>query len=236
MYRRFRRRSSPGKKKALRGFEVDGLRLLGVFGGADKRRTRWALQLQCTQDFDFFAKVKPADRKKFLEADKRIIKHQSLACLIIDDQVIAFGEILRDEERLARRLPVIILQMDGRTNIVDSLMKLKSGQSIRLVQVDTAVFAYAPVLAALKRMSLPELSPELFVWDNDPLRSPPVEPTALINSLKDDPSLDIAPFLGLPKRIVLDGAQCKSLLAALTQRVSLIQGPPGEVVRLLTMW
>ncbi|KAH7098449.1 P-loop containing nucleoside triphosphate hydrolase protein [Auriculariales sp. MPI-PUGE-AT-0066] len=222
-----------GKGRGPRGFEIDGLNLHGVSGssgsggGPRDRCTRWALQLECVKDLDFFKNVKPQERHQFLIDNKRIIKHQSLACLSVDDKVIAFGEINRNEVLLARKLPVIVLQISGETSTIDVLSKLKTGRLVKLIQVDTAVFAYEPVLAALQRMSRPELSPELFLWDNDPLEAPPNMPYSFVNSLRADASMDVGSTLGLGKTIALDGAQSNSLLAALSQRVSLIQGPPG---------
>jgi len=211
-----------------RGFEVEGLRLHGISNNTGgKFKTRWQLELECLKDLPFFAKVKPNERRDALDADKRFIKHQSLASLIIDGRVVAFGEINRNEDRLARKLPVILLQLEGEKNITDVLLSLKLGKVVKLVQVDVAVFAYAPVLKALQRMPVPVLSPELFLWDNTPLQSPSRMPASFVDSLQNQPDMDIGPPLQLSKRIVLDGAQRLALLAALTQRVSLIQGPPG---------
>ncbi|KAH7096945.1 P-loop containing nucleoside triphosphate hydrolase protein [Auriculariales sp. MPI-PUGE-AT-0066] len=223
-----------GKGKSPLGFEIAGLKLHGVSGssgsasnGYQDRLTRWALQLECTKDLGFFKDVKPEDRLQFLKDNKGIIKHRSLACLAVDDKAIAFGEINRNEDLLACKLPIVVLQVSGETNTVDVLSKLKKGRPVKLIQVDTAVFAYEPVLTVLQRMSRPELSPELFLWDNDPLQAPQSMPDPFVSSLRADASMDVGSVLGLDKTIVLDGAQSNSLLAALSQRVSLIQGPPG---------
>lgn len=49
----------------------------------------------------------------------------------------------------------------------------------------------------------------------------------LVMRLRRDPRTDLQRPLQLSKSIILDGAQSDSFLAGLTQRVSLIQGPPG---------
>ncbi|KAH7098450.1 P-loop containing nucleoside triphosphate hydrolase protein [Auriculariales sp. MPI-PUGE-AT-0066] len=218
-----------GQRKGRRGFEIEALRLHGVSGVSSDtgRRTPWALQLECVRDLPFFAGTKAEDRRKFLQENKRIIRHQSFACIIIDNQVAAFGEINRDEELLARELPVVILQINGEANTIDTLYKLMTRQPVKLIQVDTAVFAYEPVLKALQRMQCPALAPELFLWDNDALLEPPHMPRDIVELLRTQPSADIGPVLGLSRRTVLDRAQHDSLLAALSQRISLIQGPPG---------
>ncbi|KAH7098463.1 hypothetical protein BKA62DRAFT_811225 [Auriculariales sp. MPI-PUGE-AT-0066] len=209
------------------GVEIEALRLHGVSGASSDtgRRTPWALQLECVRDLPFFAGTKAEDRRKFLQENKRIIRHQSFACIIIDNQVAAFGEINRDEELLARELPVVILQINGEANTIDTLYKLMDPTAVKLIQVDTAVFAYEPVIKALQRMQYPALAPELFLWDNDALLE---HARDILELLRTQPTADIGPVLGLSRRTAFDRAQHDSLLAALTQRISLIQGPPGK--------
>ncbi|KAF7355553.1 hypothetical protein MSAN_01472400 [Mycena sanguinolenta] len=52
-------------------------------------------------------------------------------------------------------------------------------------------------------------------------------PTKIIKALRSDYRRDLGPLFKTPKPILLDESQAASLLAGLTQRVSLIQGPPG---------
>ncbi|KAH7098469.1 P-loop containing nucleoside triphosphate hydrolase protein, partial [Auriculariales sp. MPI-PUGE-AT-0066] len=183
-----------GKGKSPLGFEIAGLKLHGVSGSSGSASNGYQDRLT-----RFLQGCQAEDRLQFLKDNKGIIKHRSLACLAVDDKAIAFGEINRNEDLLACKLPIVVLQVSGETNTVDVLSKLKKGRPVKLIQVDTAVFAYEPVLTVLQRMSRPELSPELFLWDNDPLQAPQSMPDPFSNSL----------------------------LAALSQRVSLIQGPPG---------
>jgi hypothetical protein len=42
-----------------------------------------------------------------------------------------------------------------------------------------------------------------------------------------NPSENLKPILGTPKDIKLDSSQARSLISGLTQKVALIQGPPG---------
>ncbi|KAI0310251.1 P-loop containing nucleoside triphosphate hydrolase protein [Amylostereum chailletii] len=220
-----------GKKKGNhRGFAVENLRVLDVYGGEGKRTTKWCLCLQCKDDFSFFKKDKPKDRKKYLLDDRKLIKDQSLCCLLTDGVVIALATIQRDEDRLARNPPVICIQLEGEKSTLHALTELATSKNVKLIQVGTAVFSYEPVLKQLQAMSdrdLP-LAPELFLWDDSSvLEPPPYTPDFLIYALENDPSQDISPLLGLPKPIILDSAQAASLKSGLKQRVSLIQGPPG---------
>lgn len=220
-------------KKGSRGLTFDGLRLIGVFAiqHDDRGRPRahkWCLQLQCTDELPCLRNVHDDDREQHLWDERHILRHQSSTCLIVDGTPIAFPIVHRDVERLARDPAVICLQFDGKLAAVQALIALKSGQSNRLVQLETAIFAYEPVLKSLQRMSLPALTPELFLWDDTSVLSPPpVTPSAVIKSLQDDPLRDIGAFLHLGRVIVLDPAQRTALLCALSQRVALIQGPPG---------
>ncbi|VDC00511.1 unnamed protein product [Peniophora sp. CBMAI 1063] len=222
-----------GRRKGNRAFTIEGLRLHGVKGseGArDRNISPWGLQLECVEDLPFFRRDQPQDRKAYLTKEKRLLKHRSLACLIVDNEIVAFPTVHRDEELLARALPVIVLILEGETAIMQTLLKLRTADpaTVRLLQVETAVFAYEPVLKALQRMSAPALSEELFLWEEGlPTEAPPHLPDRIVASLQKDPHQDLAPLLGSPDKIILDSAQSTSLLAALTQRVSLIQGPPG---------
>ncbi|KAI0309712.1 P-loop containing nucleoside triphosphate hydrolase protein, partial [Amylostereum chailletii] len=223
-------RASGKKKGTHRGLNVEILRVLEVYGGDERRRQKWCLCLQCKDDFWFFKKDKPKDRKQYLPDERKFIKHQSLCCLLVDDKIVAFATMHRDEERLARNPPVISLQLEGERSTLHALSMLNISQNTRVIQVDTAVFSYEPVLKQLQEMAdrnLP-LASELFSWDDDSsLAPPPFTPDSLIRALEDDPSQDVAPLFGLSKPIVLDDAQVASLKSGLKQRLSLIQGPPG---------
>jgi hypothetical protein len=52
---------------------------------------------------------------------------------------------------------------------------------------------------------------------------------SLVRKIRSRPGRDLSGYLGSLKSIILDKAQEASLLAGLTQTVSLIQGPPGNV-------
>ncbi|KAI0030556.1 P-loop containing nucleoside triphosphate hydrolase protein [Vararia minispora EC-137] len=221
-----------GKGGARRGFQVEGFHAVGVQNGAGtKHEAKWGIEVECDQDLPFFMHDNPKDRKAYLASPdkRRILKHQSLTCLILDGEVVAFPTIHRDEEKLALPKPIIVLQLEGETATIQALTKLKTAKKTKLVQVDTAVFAYEPVLRSLQGMGRPLLSPELFLWDadRDVVQPPLFTPDSIISALTDNPSLNIGPILGLKKKVILDNAQCTSLLAMLSQRVSLIQGPPG---------
>ncbi|KAJ8593168.1 hypothetical protein M405DRAFT_925273 [Rhizopogon salebrosus TDB-379] len=108
-----------------------------------------------------------------------------------------------------------------------TLLRLQSPDNIRLIQIDTALFAFEPVLTLQNTQFIP-LPEELLFWiDGNIVGNALVTATQVTRPLAMNPSLDLQGFLNTPTRIVLDKPQAASLLAGLTQRVSLIQGPPG---------
>ena len=129
------------------------------------------------------------------------------------------------------RPPVILLQFTGKAAVANLFLKMMTGGKMKLVQIDTAVFSYEPVLQRLQEMKEIELTDELFCWEeNDPIIRPREPPTKVIQSIEfAGPGRDLQAILGtVGGKVELDSAQTASLLMGLNQRVSLIQGPPGE--------
>ena len=226
------------KKKGPRGTVIEGLCIAGVYAGSDdqRTRTRHGIVLQCAGDFKIFHNVKDSDRKAFLKTDSRgskFLSHQSLACLIADGRLLALGTILRMEDLLAKKPPAVVIQICGEASFVKTLLKLNAAKEVKLVQTNTAIFSFEPVLRVLQTMKMVPLAEEILFWENGiPIRSPSITISQITIPLARNPSMDIQPLLGTPTSIKLDGAQAVSLLAGLNQRVSLIQGPPGTFVEL----
>jgi len=218
-----------GKKKGNhRGLVVEGFDLLDIHLGKGDKNCKWGITLQCHNDLWHFKKVKPKDRKAYLVDNRKILKHQSLACLLVDDEIVAFATVNRDEDLLAKIPPVVVLQLEGEASITRALVNIKTGKNVKLVQIDTAVFSYEPVLKALQDAQTVPLSSELLFWnDNCIIGRPSSQPTRVIQAITADPRGDLQALLGTPRSIILDKSQAASLLAGLTQNVSLIQGPPG---------
>jgi hypothetical protein len=218
-----------GKKKGHhRGLVVEGLKFLDVYRGKGDRNCKWGIQVECHHDLWQLKKDKPKDRKAYLVENRKILKHQSLACLTVDKEVVAFATIYRDEDLLAKMPPVIVLQLEGRESVTKALLEMKTGKTIKLVQIDTAVFSYEPVLKALQDTQIIPLSQELLFWkEGKSIESPPSQPMNIIQAIREDPVQDLQSLLGTSRPIVLDKSQAASLVAGLTQEVSLIQGPPG---------
>ncbi|KAF9238217.1 P-loop containing nucleoside triphosphate hydrolase protein [Melanogaster broomeanus] len=171
------------------------------------------------------------DRRNFLMKDytgSKILRHQSLACLIADGDIVCFATVFRVEDLLAENPPVVVLQLDGEASTSKTLLRLSISKKVQLLQIDTAIFAYEPVLKALRNMRLVPLSNEILFWEEgDTLRSPTIKADEVTSALSMNPSIDLQSVLSISKSVHLDRSQAESLLAGLQQRVSLIQGPPG---------
>ena len=217
------------RKGRHRGLVIDNLTLVDMYGvtGGRSRNDHWGIVLSMLPEEDlwFFRRDKPKDRKKYLMDDRKLIKDGSMAALIIDGTVVSFPTIRRDEDRLSKKPPEFALLLNGKQSTIVTLSKFVSAKSVKLVQIDTAVFSYEPVLKALQQITLMPLATEL--TQGKSLETPPNSPTSIIDALRQNPSQDLKDLIHCPKSIILDDAQARSLLSGLTQRMAIIQGPPG---------
>lgn len=221
------------KGRHHRGLVIDGFKVLAI--ECDPvRQQPWGLTLECLRDLPQLSKHQTAaQRVKFVTKNKNFMKHNSQTCLIIDDEVVAFPCIHRDEKLLVSIPPILLLQFSSNQNTRKLFLKLKTGINIKLVQISTAVFAYEPILLRLQAIKEVELCEELLSWKQGATVQPPsFVPDACVQKIESDQSQDLRGLLDIKQsmEIKLDASQSASLLAALTQRVSLIQGPPGKLI------
>ncbi|KAJ5505540.1 ATPase AAA-type core [Penicillium expansum] len=123
---------------------------------------------------------------------------------------------------------VVMLRITGEEALKKSLLYLKLYQDVEFLLVDTAMFAYEPILKCLQeRIDMP-LTEELFLYERDqPVQDSSLAPWKVVNKLKEEYGCNVQGTLKTSMSVTLDSSQLDSLLAGLTQRVSLIQGPPG---------
>jgi hypothetical protein len=221
-----------GKKKGhSMGLAVDGLKLVDVYCGTPDRKVRWGIQLQCKSDLWIFKGVKPEDRKAALLNHRQFAKHGSMACILINGEVIGFVSIHRDEDLLSKKPPIFAVQVEGGANTINILTKLKTATSVKMVQINTALFAFEPVLKAIQDIRDVPLSEELLFWDKDSaIRPPSLAEPDIVAALESDPGCELKSYLGMSSSVKLDEKQAASLVTGLTQKVSLIQGPPGRFI------
>ena len=239
-----------GKKNGKRqGFLFEGLVLKDIYckgpddttdDGENRVRRRWdrqwvpwALTFEFKSDFWRFKKCKDAkEREAHLKDNPRFLRHQSLTCLIADGEVVGFPSIVRDEKLLARDRPILVLRFDnGRQGITNALMRVPKAKHVKLIHIDTAVFAYEPILTALQLKRTLPLEPEILFFKEGVILDPPThQPKTIVAAIKAAPTQDLQRLLHTPHPIRLDHAQADALVNALSQRVALIQGPPGMFI------
>lgn len=217
------------KRGRHKGLIVDELLLTGVELGCERKRQPWGIRLQCEKELPHLAKVEPWKRKAYLLDNRQILRNQNMACLLVDDKVVAFPTIQRNEDDLAKTPATIILQLQDDSSTMYALSKLKVAERIKLVQLDTAVFAFEPFLKRLQEIKELPLAEELLHWEvGKILRCPKFQPVRVIQNLRLNCGKDLRVILGTKKSVCLDDSQTESVCISLSQRVSLVQGPPGK--------
>ncbi|KAG1894709.1 P-loop containing nucleoside triphosphate hydrolase protein [Suillus fuscotomentosus] len=210
---------------------IDGVILKGVYHGTDDRKMLWGITLECVDDLPSLKRIPFKDRKAYLTDDhagSKILRHQSLVCVVVDKEVVGFGTVNRVEDLLIRSPPVIVIQLDGRASTSRTILQLRNAKDAKLLQIDTALFAFEPVLKALQKTQYISVSDELLFWKRGvTLQNPPQMADHVITAIEANHSGNLQHLLQTPDPIHLDRSQASSILSGLTQRVSLIQGPPG---------
>jgi hypothetical protein len=212
-----------------KGIIVDGLSLAGVEMGTDRKRLPWGVVLKCKEELPHLKKIKPDKRKDFLKDNRHILRQGNMACLLIDGEPAAFPTIHRDEEELAKTPATITIQFADDSTLSYALSKMKTAGNVKLVQLDAAIFAFEPFLRRLQEMNDLPLTDELLHWEaGKDIEGPSFRPAKVIRALESRSGKDLKDFLRIKKSVILDESQMNSLCACLLQRVSLVQGPPGE--------
>lgn len=217
------------KKGRHKGLILDNLRLCGVEVGAERKRQPWGIRLRCPKELPPLSRIPPAKRKSYLLDNRHILRHGNMACLIIDDEIVAFPTIHRNEDDLSQTPATFVLQFQDDSSLSSALLKMSIANDIKLAQLDSAVFAFEPFLKRLQEIKELPLSTELLHWEEgNGLGLPQFRPESIIEGLKSRRGKNLKGLLGTTSSILLDDSQMNSLLASLCQRVSLVHGPPGK--------
>ena len=127
-----------GKKSGRRrGFIFEGFKVVGINCGTADRRETWKIQLQFESDLSQLAKVAPKDRKRFFEDKKDYFKHESLVCLLVDGEIVAFPVVHRNVDLLATKPPIVTLELTDQRSTSKALLRLKTGKKLKLMQIRT---------------------------------------------------------------------------------------------------
>lgn len=218
-----------GQRRAL---TIEHLSMAGVHCDG---RNRWALQFRCMSDLPPLPNKSEAIRRQYLKDHPKFLKHESLACVIADNEVITLGTLIREEDFIVKKPPVLCLQIPG-ANSEKALRSIKGAKVVKLVQLSTALFSYAPILKQLKEIKELPFEDEILRWRAESqttppsyLRSPEIE--VLVSELLKNPTLDIQNALELPSATRLDNSQAACFIAGMLSRLVAIQGPPGKSFR-----
>lgn len=218
------------QKKGRRKTVLKDLKLLDIDCGMARKRKPCSLKMQCSSDIPQLSHFKDAaTRKKYVTENKNLLKHQSLGCLISSGRIVAFATVERNEDLLAEIPSVVVLRVADPGSFSKVLKTCKLGQTLDFVQVDTAVFAYDPVLKCLQSMTelpLEEQILNLSPGSGEVLSG--IQPGHIINAIREHWERGLQDIIGTKAPVQLDLPQVESLLVGLAKRLSLIQGPPGE--------
>ncbi|KAL8823207.1 MAG: hypothetical protein Q9191_006073 [Dirinaria sp. TL-2023a] len=218
-----------GKKKGKRPASIlADLSVVGLFLGEEKKRRPVALAVTCNSGLEPLVLRPPGQRKIFLGDNRNFLKHQSFGCIVHGDTIVAFATLDRNENALLNDPPVVMLQIAGDEALKPVLFALKSKAHLRFILVDTATFAYEPILKCLQeRVDLP-LANELLAYGSiGPEQEDSLIPDYVMRAFEQNCDGSVQNVLETPKAIKLDQSQMQSLIAGLTHSLSLIQGPPG---------
>lgn len=223
-----------GQRKAKRKPLAFGLLSLVDYDiGADRSSKPFTLLLQCLEGINFPQNMRTKEaKKKFLEDPRHIVKHNSVGALCLDKRIVAFGSIVRNEEGLIEYPPKIGIQFTDNAGLKGAVRALMGPNchQLKFYVVDTATFAYEPILQRLKEITEIPVENDIL----DPLGPPsrydaPPRLCEFILSLKSAFSrqepFNLESKLGI--KVEIRDAQLKSLINGLESPVGQIQGPPG---------
>ncbi|KAF2017639.1 P-loop containing nucleoside triphosphate hydrolase protein [Aaosphaeria arxii CBS 175.79] len=218
-----------GQKKGRKKLVLSNSTLEGVNCGTESRPKACSLKFRCEADIPQLQAIEKIHlRKAHLSANKNILKHLSFGCLISEGKVLAFANIDRDEDQLAKNPPVLTLKIASSSSFDQILLTSRLKRDLHFVLVETAVFAFEPILRRLQNMETIPLHQQILgerMEVTESISSPLLDD--IVRIIRESWENDLQDVLGTTKQVRLDAAQTESLLTGLLNQVSLIQGPPG---------
>ncbi|SMR53285.1 unnamed protein product [Zymoseptoria tritici ST99CH_3D1] len=217
----------PGKGARRPRTKLSNLQFRGVFNGGEKNRSSTAIVVSAKKGFGELANS--TNPRAYLKHNHTFLKHSSFGYFIDRGDVVAFGTIHREEDLLCQKPPAIAIRTPGSGAMRRTLLALAESTTVQFVIIDTAVFAYEPVLKCLQAKHELPLWEHLLCSEDSSKRLGLSQPSEALSEVTNaiQSKQDLQAVLGLAKSITLDDSQTESLLAGLRQSVSLIQGPPG---------
>jgi len=211
------------------------------FGDEDSGRyKKCTMLLRCYAGLQFLQKFDEAGRKKYLKDNPRFLSHQSFGVLCRGKEIFGFAFVDRDIDQLVQAPPILSLQFTDIHNFRAALVALSMPEShtVQFILVNTAVFAYEPVLDGMQKLRDLPLQDQLVnpTLINSSQIQVSLNPTLrakiedlrrhLDSAMGSDGSVELPSTDG--SKIQLDKSQLSALIHALANPLSLIQGPPGK--------
>ncbi|KLO93636.1 related to ECM32-DNA dependent ATPase/DNA helicase B [Fusarium fujikuroi] len=225
------------KKGKRRPVALAQLRLVGINTDHDietKHIPPYALYFACQQGINFPPKVSESGKKAFVEESKNFMKQDSFGALCCNGSIIAFGSLVRDVANLLKTPPIIGIKFSDGSGLEKAIAALQGPfkDKVKFFIVDTATFAYEPILQRLKTIAEFPLEAQLIdaeqpAQDGPRSTSLAALPHQLRAALDSGRKIKMPPGLKLKKDIYLEGAQLRSFIHGISSNLALIQGPPG---------
>ncbi|KAF5018987.1 hypothetical protein F66182_9005 [Fusarium sp. NRRL 66182] len=225
------------KKSKRRPIALGQLKLVGINNTDDsdvRASPPYALNVACNQGVNFPRKLTVAAKKNFLIEAKHFMKHDSFGALCCDGTIVAFGSLVRDVPNLLKTPPIVGIRFTDDSGLKNALTAFQgpSGDRLKFLVVDTATFAYEPILKRLKTIAELPLEAQL-IDPEQPSEGGPRSSKldALLIQLKQSYAsglkVKMPSSLKLKKVVYLQDAQLNSFINGLSRDLALIQGPPG---------
>ncbi|KAF3935208.1 hypothetical protein ABW19_dt0200627 [Dactylella cylindrospora] len=207
----------------------------GLDTDATLHRRRFGLRLILRDGFEKYIEHNPETYYQRVQEDKEFpYRDGSLGCILLDDEIIGFGIVRRDEESLKEEPPRIIVTLE-KHDIENVLITVRLAMrtkpldeiSLRLIRADTAYYAHEPILKRLQQMKEIPLGQHLiFHKKGDRIPETSFAPRQAIRSL--DRSGKLKDLLKkISYEVDIDSSQKSAILSGLRNKLTLIQGPPG---------
>lgn len=119
--------------------------------------------MTCSGGLERLFKVMLPEWKRFLNDNRTYLKHQSFGCTTDNGQIVAFATVDRNKEKFIGDPPVVMLQVLGDEAFRTVLYASKVSNNMEFLLVDTAFFAYEPILKCLQEMAGIPLANDLLV-------------------------------------------------------------------------
>lgn len=124
----------------------------------------WALKLECSETLPELKELNPEQRKAFLRDDVDFMQDGVLGFVVADGKPVAIVKILRDEALLAKS--VICITFPNPESISQAMLGMINAANLDLVLLNTAGYAYEPVLGRLQETTEVPFERELLFWDD----------------------------------------------------------------------